>query len=342
MAVEFRGSAARLALRAAGYLALSAAVGSYVLLGQGWPRFFLFSFLICAVPVGGLCLLSLWFDRLVFDDSSRVVRRPLRRPIPYDAIDGFRVHNAGGMSSLTAAKGGPILLHSYNPAWDGRLEQEMRSRWPDAVLRRSSSSSSPWLLLGLVGLPLALGEAYSWRLSERFPGLREPCTAIGWRMESSGPRDKQVGPFTVGVPQGFTLRPGGRMAFGSQAAEIVFSLEPATSDAFVRAVLRYGLGVDGPAEMIRWGACATSGVLPFTAKASLFGFESTQRLLFDGGIAILRRTKEGGNAHLAFSGPAETDLLVTVDFYRAIDNELLERIISLVGIGPQRLARRTD
>ena len=264
MVVEIRGSAARFALRSAGYLALTAGVGSYVLLGEDWPRFFLFSFLICAIPIGGLCLLLLWLDRIVLDDASRVVRRPLRRPIPYDAVGGFYVHNAGGMASLTTAKGGPILLYSYDPAGRARLEQEMRSRWPEAVLRHSSSSSA-WLLLGLVGLPLALGEAYSWRLSERFGGLREPCTSVSWSVESSGPRDQQIGPFTVGVPAGFTLRPGGMMVFGSETAEIVYSIEPAMSDAFVRAILRYGLGVDGSAEMIRWGACATGGVLPLTA-----------------------------------------------------------------------------
>ncbi|MDA1234992.1 MAG: hypothetical protein O3A53_09335, partial [Acidobacteria bacterium] len=336
-----RGSAAQFALRSAGYLALTAGVGSYALLGQGWPRFFLFSFLICAIPIGGLCLLLQWLDRIVLDDASCVVRRPLRRPILYDAVGGFHIHSAGGMASLTTAKGGPILLYSYDPAGSARLEQEMRLRWPDAVLRHSSSSSL-WLLLGLIGLPLALGGAFSWMLSERFSGLREPCTSVGWSIESSGPRDQQIGPFTIGVPAGFTLRPGGMMVFGSETAEILYSIEPAMSDVFVRAILRYGLGVEGSADMIRWGACATGGVLPLTAKATLFGVESTQRLLFEGGVAILRQTKDGGNAHLAFVGPAETDLIVTVDFARTIDNELLERIISLVGIGPQRLARRTD
>jgi len=339
--VEFRGSTARFALRSAGYLALTTGVGSYVLLGAGWPRVFLFSFLICAIPICGLCLLLPRLDRIVLDDAARVVRRPLRRSIPYDAVGGFYVHNAGGMASLTTANGGSILLYSYDPAGEARLEQEMRSRWPEAVLRQSSSSS-PWLLLGLVGLPLALGGAYTWRLSERFSGLREPCTPVSWSIESSGPRDQQIGPFTVGVPVGFTLRPGGMMVFGSQTAEIVYSLEPATLDAFVGGILRYGLGVEGSAEMIRWGACATGGVLPLTAKATLFGVESTQRLLFNGGVAILRQTKDGGNAHLAFVGPGDTDLFVTIDFARTIDNELLERILSLVGIGPQRLAGRTD
>lgn len=341
MAVEFRGSVARLALRGAGYLALTAAGGSYVLLGAGWPRFFLFSFLICALPIGGLCLLLLLFDRIVLDDASRLVRRPFRRPIPYDSVGEFLVHNAGGMTSLTTAKGGPVLLYSFDPADQARLEQEMHRRWPDAVLRHSSSSSV-WLLLGLAALPLVLGEAYSWRLSERFSGLREPCARIDWSMESSGPRDWQVGPFTVGIPEGFALRPGGEMAFRSDTVDLVYSAERVASDALVRTILRYGLGVQGSAGMIRWGACATRGVLPLTAKTGLFGVESTERLLFDGGIAVLRQSENGGNALLAFAGPQETDLIVTVDFERKIDNELLERIISLVGIGPQRLARRTD
>ncbi len=341
MAVEFRGSATRFALRSAGYLALTAAIGSYVLLGEGWPRFFLFSFLICAIPIGGLCLLLLWLDRMVLDDASRVVRRPLRRPLPYDAVGGFHVHNAGGLASLTTAKGGPILLYSFEPAQEARLEQEMRHRWPGAVLRRSNRSSA-WLVLGLVGLPLALGGAYSWMLSERFPGLREPCAAIDWSMESRGPRDRRIGPFTIGVPEGFTLRPGGTMVFGSDTVDIVYSIEPTSPDAFVRAILRYGLGVEGSAGMIRWGACATGGVLPLTAKASLFGVESTERLLFDGGVAVLRQSEERGNALMAFAGTEETDLIVTVDFEGTIDNRLLEQVISLVGIGPQKLARRTD
>jgi hypothetical protein len=341
VAVEFRGSAARLALRAAGYLAVTAAVGSYVLLGQSWPRFFLFSFLLCAAPIGVLCLLLLWVDRIVLDDTARVVRRPLRRPLPYDSVGGFRVHNAGGMASLTTARGWPILLYSFDTASEVRLEQEMPSRWPGAVLRHSSSSSV-WLLLGLVALPLVLGTAYSWRLEQRIAGLREPCTTVGWRMESSGPRDRQVGPFAVGVPAGFAARPGGAVAYRSDSAEIAYSAEAATSDALVRAMLRHGLGVEGSAGMIRWGACATSGVLPLTAKASLFGAESTERLLFAGGIAVLRQSRAGGNALLAFAGPQETDLIVHVDFERAIDTELLERIISLVGIGHQQLARRTD
>jgi hypothetical protein len=161
-------------------------------------------------------------------------------------------------------------------------------------------------------------------------------------MESRGPRNQQIGAFAVGVPEGFTLKPGGPMTYGSDAASIMYSLEPAAADASMRAVLRYGLGVQGSAEMIRWGACATSGVLPLTAKASLFGVDSTQRLLFDGGIAVLRQSQDGGSALLAFAGPQESDLMVTVSFERAIDNELLEGIVSLVGIGPQRLARRTD
>ena len=310
-------------------------------MGEGWPRFFLFSFLLCAVPIGALCLLLLWGDRIAFDDAARVVRRPLRRSIPYDAISGFLVHSAGGLASLTTARRGPILIYSFHPAGKARLEQEMSSRWPNAALRHSSSSGV-WLASALVGLPLVLGGAYSRMLSERFADLREPCTEVGWNMETRGPRDQQIGPFSIGVPEGFTLRPGGTMVYGSDEVTIIYSIEPATSDALVQSVLRYGLGVEGSAGMIRWGACATSGILPLTAKASLFGVESIERLLFDGGVANLRQSEERGNALLAISGPAEADLLVTVDFANAIDNELLERIISLVGIGPQRLARRTD
>lgn len=341
MAVELRGSAARFALKSVSYLALTAAVGSFVLLGDGWLRFFLFSFLICAVPIGALCLLLLWGDRVIFDDAAHLIRRPLRPSIPYDAIDGFRVHSAGGLSSLTTAKRGPILIYSFDPAASARLEQEMSHRWPDAVLKQSSSSGI-WLVLALAGLPLLLGGAYSWMLSERFAGLREPCADADWNMESSGPRDQQLGPFVIGVPEGFALRPGGKMVYGSDTADIIYSIEPTTPDAVVQAILRYGLGVRGSAEMIRWGACATSGILPLTAKASLFGVESTERLLFGGGVAVLRQSEERGNALLAISGQEEIDLIVTVDFAGAIDNKLLERIISLVGIGPQRLARRTD
>lgn len=341
MAVELRGSAARFALRSAGYLALTAAVGSYVLLGDGWPRFFLFSFLICAVPIGLLSLLLLWGDRIVFDDATRVIRRPFRRPLPYDAVSGFLVHSAGGLASLTTAKRGPILIYSFDPAGEARLQQEMSIRWPGAALKHTGGSGF-WLVLALAGLPLLLGGAYSWMLSERFAGLREPCSDVGWKMESRGPRDQQLGPFSVGVPEGFTLRPGGTMVYGSDAVDIIYSIEPTTSDALVQAILQYGLGVEGSAGMIRWGACATSGILPLTAKASLFGVESTERLVFDGGVAVLRQSEERGNALLAIAGPAEDDLIVTVNFAGAIDNELLERIISLVGIGPQRLARRTD
>lgn len=340
MAVEFRGSVARMALLSAGYLALTAGVGSFVLLGAGWPRFFLFSFLLCAIPICAICLLLLRIDRVVLDDESRVIRRPFRRPLPYDALEGFRVHNAGGMASLTTAKGGPILLYAFNPADEVRLESEMRQRWPDAALRKSRSSST-WLLFGLVALPVFLGEAYSWRLAARHDDLREPCAAASWNMGSSGPRDQQIGPFAVGVPADFTLQPGGTMTFGSDAADIVYSLEAASTDPFVQTVLRYGLGIGGSAQMIRWGACATSGILPLTAKATLFGADSTQRLAFGGGIAVLRQSEDGGNVLLAFSGPDEADLLVTVDFEQNIDTELLERIVSLVGIGPQRLARRT-
>lgn len=131
------------------------------------------------------------------------------------------------------------------------------------------------------------------------------------------------------------------MVYGLDAVDIVYSIEPSTSDAAVQAILRHGLGVDGSAGMIRWGACATSGVLPLTAKASLFGAELTERRLFDGGVAVLTQSEGRGSALLAFNGPGETDLIVTVNFERAIDNELLERIVSLVGFGPQRLARRT-
>ena len=330
-----------MALLSAGYLTLTAGIGSYVLLGAGWPRFFLFSFLICSVPIGAICLLLLWADCIVLDDEYRVIRRPFRRPLSYDDLEGFRVHNAGGMVSLTSAKGGPILLYSFNPGDEARLEREMRQRWPNAAMRRSGSSSI-WLLLGLAGLPIALGGAYSWRLSERYDGLREPCKAVSWNMESNGPRDQQIGPFAIGIPTAFTLRPGGTMAYGSDTADIVYSLETAASDPFAEAVLRYGLGVEGSAEMIRWGACATGGVLPLAAKASLFGVESTQRLSFDGGIAVLRQSVDDGSALLAFSGPHETDLVVAVNFERSIDIQLLERIVSLVGLGPQRLARRTD
>lgn len=330
-----------MALLSAAYLALTAAVGSYVLLGAGWPRFFLFSFLLCALPLSGVALLLRWADRIVLDDASRLIRRPFRKSLSYDAVEGFRIHSAAGMASLTTAKGGPTLLYSFNPGDKARLEREMRQRWPEAVLT-SSGSSSTWLLLALAALPIALGVIYSWRMSERYDALREPCAAANWRMESSGPRDQEIGPFVVGIPTGFTLQPGGTMAYASETADIVYSLETAASDPFVQAVLRHGLGVKGSAEMIRWGACATSGVLPLTAKSTLFGVESTQRLLFDGGIAILRQSTDGGSALLAFSGTNETDLLITVNFERSIDTELLERIVSLIGIGPQRLARRTD
>jgi hypothetical protein len=245
------------------------------------------------------------------------------------------------MTSLTTSKRGPILIYSFDPTGEAPLEQEMRQHWPDAVVGHSGSSSG-WWLVGLATLPLVLGAAYSWRLEERFTGLREPCAPSGWTMESSGPRDIEIGPFTVGVPAGFTLRPGGTMVYGSETADIVYSIEPPTSDALAQAVLRYGLGAQGSAGMIRWGACATNGVLPLTAKAGLFGVESTERLLFEGGIAVLRQSELGGTALLAFSGPRETDLVVTVNFEQTIDNQLLERIISLVGFGPQRLARRTD
>jgi hypothetical protein len=131
VAVEFRGSAARMALLSAGYLTLTAGIGSYVLLGAGWPRFFLFSFLICSVPIGAICLLLLWADRIVLDDEYRVIRRPFRWPLSYDDLEGFRVHNAGGMVSLTSAKGGPILLYSFDPGDEARFEREMRQRWPN-------------------------------------------------------------------------------------------------------------------------------------------------------------------------------------------------------------------
>jgi hypothetical protein len=161
-------------------------------------------------------------------------------------------------------------------------------------------------------------------------------------MESRGPRDRQIGPFAVGVPEGFTLRPGGTTAFGSDAAELVYSTEAVTSDPWAQAALRYGLGVQGSAGIIRWGACATSGVLPLTAKAALLGSGSAQRLLFDGGIAIVRRSGDGSSALLAFSGPEETDLIVTVNSTDEIDNQLLEEIVALAGLGPRRIARRTD
>lgn len=330
-----------MALLGAGYLTLTAGVGSYVLLGAGWPRFFLFSFALCAIPIAAICLLLLWADRIVLDDESRLIRRPFRRPLSYDAVEGFRVHNAGGMASLTTAKGGPILVYSFNPGDKTRLEREMRQRWPQAVLR-SSGSSRTWLVVGLVVLPTALGATYSWSISARHDGLRAPCTVVDWAMESSGPRDQQIGPFAVGIPSDFTLQPGGRMAYRSATADIVYSVEAAGAGSFVQAVLRHGLGVAGSAQMIRWGACATSGVLPLTAKATLFGVESTERLLFDDGIAVTRQANDGGSALLAFSGPDETDLVVTVNFERSIDSELLEQIVSLVGVGPQRLARRTD
>src|SRR5690606_16510983 len=137
-------------------------------------------------------------------------------------------------------------------------------------------------------------------------------------------------------------KPGGTMVYASGTTDIIYSIEPPTSDPLAQTVLRYGLGVRGSSGMIRWGACATRGVLPLTAKASLFGADSTERLVFLGGIAVLRHSELGGNALIALTGPQETDLMVTVNFEGEIDNELLERIVGLVGFGHQRLARRID
>ena len=83
MAVEFRGSAARVALISTTYLALTAAVGSYILLGAaGWLRFFVCSLALCALPIGGLCLLLLGLDRMVLDDGGPLFGAHFGGPYP--------------------------------------------------------------------------------------------------------------------------------------------------------------------------------------------------------------------------------------------------------------------
>lgn len=346
MAVEFRGDAKRFVLRVAGYFALVSAVGAFVLFGNAWFRPFLVS-LVFVAPL--LLAMGLWlhrFDRLVFDDDARMLRRPLGPSIAYDSVTSLQLGEAASGIRLTVGRSERRLLVSANPADVRRLHREITSRWSEGVLVQSDGSVR-WWMLAAVGFVILLGEAHIRILEVEFPTLREPCTVVDWPMAVAGYRTERFGAYRFSALPGFAGRPGevGHQGpiFYSDDRILAYADAPVNAarapDGMANQLARYGLGLANGADAMRFIACATGGVLPLMIKPLVLDPAFVSRSVFEGGVAVIRDSEDADSyAWVAdvYIGHGKEGMRVSLGSNAEIENELLEELVARVEFAPQQ------
>jgi len=270
--VELKGSFPGLLRQLlASVVPVAAALCLFLFGTPGW-RVFLASAVFTPV-VASLAWLISRLDRLELDDRDRVIRRPLRRPLPYGDVDlllGVETLGQLQVVARTRRRGNEILLIAYPAGQREALEEVLGARMPRAAWRWSRYRS--WrLTLLLIVLLGGLYGAGAWYFLKQTPAAKAICEAVAPPAEVTAVFESRHEGLSLVLPadlQGvrLTVIPSGGFR----------SVGP-TGRTFL-----WLAGIQTEHDLFRYAACSRFGFVPLVLRALLLGrWESVRILVSD-------------------------------------------------------------
>lgn len=248
-----------------------------VLVGRFWFRTFLY-FSIAIPP----SLIMVWFsirlwDWFYFDDEKQRVVRCFRQNIPYQKITAIYITDVSHWFSVLA-KTGPKrseqtpLLQVLDQGEKGKLEEELRKRFPNKVVYRKPRRFSDWksILLAMFVVELVIYVAlFVWM--DLYPWTKVVPEKIAWsgvQSLSGTERQHTLGSISFSVPENFEAIRGEKQLLVFRGKHTKAKVKVVlNSDIEVPRFLRHMMGMRDAYDFYRMTYHARFGIMLLSAKA---------------------------------------------------------------------------